>query len=145
VLNSSVIGSSAHVPDEASAQEKWLRAELEKAKDSNRRIVVFQHIPWFLNSPDEPDQYFNIPGAVRAKYLRLFEQYGVKDLFAGHYHRNAVSETANFRMVVTGPLGMPLGPDDSGFRIVKVTKEGLEQAYYTLGRIPNLVLPAGGR
>jgi 3',5'-cyclic AMP phosphodiesterase CpdA len=143
VLDSSVIGSPAHVPEEAVRQEQWVRAELEKAKASGRRTIVFQHIPWFLETPDEPDQYFNIPLAVRAKYLSLFEQYGVRDIFAGHYHRNALSETTRFRMVVTGPIGMPLGHDDSGFRIVQVTKEGLEQTYYTLGRVPNRVLPGG--
>jgi serine/threonine-protein phosphatase CPPED1 len=137
VLDSSVIGSPAKVPDEAAKQEQWLRAELEKAKPTGRRIVIFQHIPWFLAKPDEPDQYFNIPTATRAKYLRLFAEYGVKNIFAGHYHRNAHGETSEFDMIVTGPIGMPLGPDDSGFRIVQVLPDRLEQAYYTLGRIPN--------
>jgi 3',5'-cyclic AMP phosphodiesterase CpdA len=142
VLDSSVIGSPAKVPNEAAAQEKWLRGELVKAKSTGARIVVFQHIPWFLSTPDEPDQYFNIPKQIRAKYLRLFTEYGVKDLFAGHYHRNAHSETPEFNMIVTGPVGMPLGPDDSGFRIVTVKSDGLAQEYYNLGRIPNRFPPA---
>ncbi len=137
VLDSSIIGSPAKVPEEAALQEQWLRAELEKAKSTGARIVIFQHIPWFLAKPDEPDQYFNIPITARAKYLHLFSEYGVKNLFAGHYHRNAHGITPEFDMVVTGPIGMPLGPDDSGFRIVTVKSDGLEQAYYSLGRIPN--------
>ncbi len=143
VLDSSVISSPGKVPEEAAAQERWLRAELDRAKSTGTRIVIFQHIPWFLSTPDEPDQYFNIPAAQRVKYLRLFTEYGVKNLFAGHYHRNAGGSTAEFEMVVTGPLGMPLGPDDSGFRIVSMTKDRLEQKYYSLGRIPDrFPLPA---
>jgi serine/threonine-protein phosphatase CPPED1 len=141
VLDSSIIGSPAKVPEEAASQEQWLRTELKKAKSSGARIIVFQHIPWFLSAPDEPDQYFNIPKAVRTKYLSLLADYGVKDIFAGHYHRNAQATTVNFNMVVTGPIGMPLGPDDSGFRIVTVTGHGLEQKYYPLGRIPNFFPP----
>jgi 3',5'-cyclic AMP phosphodiesterase CpdA len=132
VIDSSVIGAGAKVPEENAKQEKWLRSELEKAKASGRQIVIFQHIPWFLATPDEPDQYFNIPASIRAKYLALFAQYGVKNIFAGHYHRNAEGKGTNLDMVVTGPVGMPIGPDDSGFRIVTVGPTGLEQAYFTI-------------
>jgi 3',5'-cyclic AMP phosphodiesterase CpdA len=136
VLDSSIIGSPAKVPEDAAKQQQWLRAELLKAKAAGARIVIFQHIPWFLSTPDEPDQYFNIPTAARAEYLRLFADFGVKNIFAGHYHRNARGTGPDLDMIVTGPIGMPLGPDDSGFRIVKVLPASLDQAYYTLGRIP---------
>lgn len=141
VLNSSVIGSPGKVPEEAAKQEKWLRAELAQAKAAGARIVIFQHIPWFLATPDEPDQYFNIPTPTRVRYLQLFAEYGIKNIFAGHYHRNAHGMAAGLSMVTTGPIGMPLGPDDSGFRIVTVLPDRLEQAYYTLGRIPNKFPP----
>ena len=49
---------------------------------------MFQHISFFLKEPDEADQYFNIPKPVRERYLRLLHEYGVKQVFAGHYHRN---------------------------------------------------------
>lgn len=142
VLDSSVISFPAKVEDEAAKQEQWLRSELAKGKSSGRQIVIFQHIPWFLSTPDEPDQYFNIPSATRARYLHLFAEYGVKNIFAGHYHRNAEGKGPNLDMTVTGPIGMPIGPDDSGFRIVAVKGDRLEQAYYTLGRIPNGFPPA---
>ncbi len=142
VLDSSVIAFPSKVPDEAEKQETWLRAELVKAKASGRTVAIFQHIPWFLSTPDEPDQYFNITKLIRAKYLKLFADSGVRYIFAGHYHRNALGTGAdNLAMVTTGPIGMPIGPDPSGFRIVTVKGGQLEQQYYGLGTIPNTYPP----
>jgi hypothetical protein len=142
VLNSSVIAFPAKVQSEAAKQEQWLREELEKAKLSGRTIVIFQHIPWFLSNPDEPDQYFNITMPIRAKYLKLFAESGVRYIFAGHYHRNAEGTgAANLAMITTGPIGMPIGPDSSGFRIVTLKGGELQQQYYGLGNIPNTYPP----
>lgn len=140
VLDSSLIQHPDKAPEEAAKQEEWLRSELEKAKgEGMRRLAVFQHIPFFLADAREPDQYFNIPLAARTKYLDLFERYGVHDVFAGHYHRNAYGETPTLRMVTTGPVGKPLGKDPSGFRVVVVREAKMESQYYGLGNIPNQI------
>ena len=137
VLDSSLIKAPAKALDEARKQEQWLTEELRKA--ATGRVVVFQHHPYFLEKPDEPDQYFNIPAETRARYLALFHKFGVKYIFAGHYHRNAFGRDGDLEMITTGPVGMPIGPDPSGFRIVLVTPDKLEQQYYGLGAIPNAV------
>jgi len=137
VLDSSVIASPAQAPDEAARQEAWLRQELEKARrEGARRLIVFQHHPWFLTDPAEPDQYFNIPQPARARYLELFHQYGVSHIFAGHYHRNALAHDGALEMITTGPVGKPLGEARSGIRIVKVTDAGIEHRYYDFGELP---------
>ncbi len=141
VLDSSVISFPAKVASEAAKQEDWLRSELPKAKASGLQIVIFQHIPWFLATPGEPDQYFNIPTSIRARYLHLFEEFGVHSILAGHYHRNAEGKGPALDMIVTGPIGMPIGPDPSGFRIVSVVGGHLQQQYYGLGNIPNRFPP----
>src|SRR5262245_29635913 len=67
VLNSSLIHTPDNAPKDAAEQLDWLQAELKRARDAGaRRIVVFQHHPWFLKTADEPDQYFNIPLVRRA-------------------------------------------------------------------------------
>ena len=137
VLNSSVIAAPAAVESEAAAQEAWLREELARAQASGaRHILVFQHHSWFLESPDEPDAYFNIPLATRSRYLAMFREAGVSHVFAGHYHRNAFGRDGELEMVTTGPVGRPLGEDDLGFRLVQVRPEGIEHEYVSLGRIP---------
>lgn len=137
VINSSLLKAPAKVQKEADKQEAWLRAQLAKAKDEGKRIVLFQHIPFFLEKADEPDKYFNIPLKDRTRYLALLHQYGVQFVFSGHYHRNAEGRDGDLDMVVTGPVGMPLGPDPSGFRIVRL--DNFDHPYIGLGTIPNQV------
>jgi 3',5'-cyclic AMP phosphodiesterase CpdA len=147
VLDSSLIQHPENVPEEAIKQESWLLAQLEQIKsDGARRVAVFQHIPFFLERADEPDQYFNIPLEARKKYLDMLVKYGVHDVFAGHYHRNASGQTDSLRIVTTGPVSKPLGPDPSGIRIVIVRESTMESHYYGLGNIPNQVdlnIPGG--
>jgi len=69
----------------------------------------------------------------------MFKEAGVSHVFAGHYHRNAFGRDGALEMVTTGPVGRPLGEDESGFRLVHVRAEGIEHEYIPLGRIPTLL------
>ena len=143
VLNSGVISAPGKVQTAAAEQETWLKAELAKATSTGaRHVVVFQHHSWFLEKADEPTQYFNIPVEQRRLYLDLLKGAGVRYVFAGHYHRNALGRDGDLEMITSGPVGQPLGTDPSGIRLVTVRDNGLEHRYYTLGNIPNRYPPA---
>ena len=137
VLDSSLIQAPIQAQAEADKQEQWLKSQLVKARADGKRVVIFQHIPFFLSTAEEPDQYFNIPKQHRQRYLAMFHQYGVHQIFTGHYHRNSEGRDGDLDMVVTGAVGMPIGPDPSGFRIVSLDK--FEHPYISLGTIPNQV------
>ena len=98
--------------------------------------MIFQHHPWFLKDAAEDDQYFNIPKARRTVFLELFRQAGVKYLFSGHYHRNAIARDGDIEAITTGPVGKPLGEAKSGLRVVIVTDNGISHRYYELGELP---------
>ena len=136
VINSSLIKESSLAPDEAAAQERWLRSTLDASRGKFSRIIVFQHHPWFLSTPDEPDQYYNLPLARRREFLDLFARSGVTHIFAGHYHRNASGKDGALEMVTTGPVGKPLGADSSGIRIVVLNADRVVHHYYPLDSIP---------
>ena len=137
VLNSSVIHSPQDAPVQLAEQERWLRAELTKAKAAGaRHIVVFQHHPWFIASATEPDQYFNIPLARRSAYMALFREFGVRYLFCGHYHRNAEGRDGEIENITSGPVGKPLGGAKSGLRVAIVRDAAIEHRYYELGELP---------
>jgi 3',5'-cyclic AMP phosphodiesterase CpdA len=137
VLNSSVIHSPQEAPAQLAEQERWLRAELTKAKTAGaRHIVVFQHHPWFIASATEPDQYFNIPLARRSAYMALFREFGVRYLFCGHYHRNAEGRDGEIENITSGPVGKPLGGAKSGLRVAIVRDAAIEHRYYELGELP---------
>ena len=140
VLNSSLFFDPTLVPEDAARQDAWLRSTLKKAnKIKNVNIIVFQHISWFTSQPDEKDGYFNIPLERRKTYLDLFHQYGVKYIFAGHFHKNAIGSDSGLEMVTTGPVGKPLGKDPSGFRIVKVKGNNITHKYFGLDSIPKII------
>ena len=137
VLNSNLEKGADQVPDEAARMEAWFRTELDKARSAGaKRVIVFQHIPFFLETAGEPNQYFNIPRAVRQRYLKLLHEYGVKEVFAGHLHRNSEGRDGDLEMVTSGPVGMPLNGGKSGMRLVTVSASGLTHQFYDFSELP---------
>jgi len=140
VLDSNLIRSPEGDPEAARQQEDWLQKTLASSKlNPNQKIVVFQHIPYFIKDPDEAVDYFNIPPAARRKYLDILEKAGVQYVFAGHYHRNAMGTDGPLTEVVTGAVGMPLGQSVSGFRFVTVEGQKFYPTWICLGGIPNQI------
>jgi predicted MPP superfamily phosphohydrolase len=137
VLDSNLEKGAEKVPEEAAKMESWFRNELERVKLTGvKHIIVFQHISFFLKDPNEEDQYFNIPKVVRERYLRLLHEYGVQQVFAGHYHRNELGHDGDLEMVTTGPVGMPLEGAKSGLRVVTVKDGAVTHKFYDFGELP---------
>lgn len=137
VLNSNLEKGADGVPEEAAKMEAWFRAELERIKLTGaKHIIVFQHISFFLKDPEEADQYSNIPKTVRQRYLRLLHEYGVKVVFAGHYHHNELGHDGDLEMVTSGPVGMPLEGGKSGIRVVTVKDGAVTHKFYDFGELP---------
>ncbi len=142
VINSSVLAHSKNCANQAAEQETWLRAELKKAQaDSTRQPVIFMHIPLFVEKATEDDGYSNFPKAERQKYLKLFKDSRVHYIFAGHTHHNYNPQDGDLEEVITSAIGLFLGPDPSGFRIVDINGMELQHRFYTLAEIPNLYPP----
>jgi 3',5'-cyclic AMP phosphodiesterase CpdA len=142
VLNSSLFFDPSLVPEEAAKQDQWLRTTLEEAaKKKYTNILIFQHIPWFINQPEEKDGYSNIPVARRRMYLDLLHKYGIKYVFAGHLHHNAIGRDGDLQIISTGPVGMPIGRDPSGLRVVSTGGDKIYWKYYSLDSIPSQVEP----
>ncbi len=140
VLNSTLVSDPKSVPTELSNQDAWLRTELKQASEGGAgHIVVFQHHSWFLTKPDEEDQYFNLPSERRAAHIALFSEFGVKYVFCGHFHRNAIAKDGEIEVVTTAPVGMPLGGESSGLRVVIVREDRLDHRFYHFGQIPNAI------
>jgi len=111
------------------------RLERELASAQRRgsaHTVVFGHHPLFTSHPGEYDSYWNIPGERRRLLVDLLRTYDVRAMFAGHWHRNGGGTAGDLEMVVSGPVGYPLGSDPSGLRIVDVTANGIEHRYVAL-------------
>jgi serine/threonine-protein phosphatase CPPED1 len=132
-LNSVVLSHPDSVPGELAAQMSFLEQSLEVARtDGARFILLFGHHPLFTADPDEPDTYWNVPRAQREDVLRLCAAFGVRAYFCGHWHRNARAHAGRLEVVVTGPVGYPLGEDPSGLRVVDVDELGVSHHYVAL-------------
>lgn len=141
VLDSSLIAAPQGDPHAARDQEEWLKETLASARSNpKQRILVFQHIPYFIKVPGEAPGYFNIPEPTRREYLNLLQKAQVRWVFAGHFHRNAGGTDDSLNEIVTGAAGMPLGGSLSGFRIVTDDGQKLNPEWYCLGGIPDQVV-----
>jgi hypothetical protein len=69
----------------------------------------------------------------------LFQEFGVKHLFSGHYHRKAVARAGDLEAVTTGPVGKPLGDGKSGLRVVIVRGDQVEHRFYEFGELPDRI------
>jgi 3',5'-cyclic AMP phosphodiesterase CpdA len=140
VLNSHLYWNPAEAPEEQARQEEWLAERLAAAKkDPPKHLIVFQHQPWFMKTPDDADVYDVIPKARRGPALAALKDAGVRTVFAGHYHGNVRARDGDLEIVVVGPLGKALRKDPSGLLIVEVRADRLRHAYYGLGAVPESV------
>lgn len=143
VLDSMLMGQD-DAPRNTARQLAWLRRELRR--DSHRKgaeIAVFQHIPFFVKSPDEPNSYWNIPLPQRTLYLNLLRQYGVTHVYAGHLHRPIQARGDGLTILIVGATGKPLGGSVSGFNLVAVTSGGTQwtHRYFPLTAMPTHLDP----
>lgn len=133
VVNTVVWDHPESFEDGWSAQLGFLEQSLDAAADRDAaHIVVFGHHPLFTADPDEADSYWNIPSVRRTELLDLFATFGVSSMFCGHWHRNGGGRVGELDMVVSGPVGFPLGSDPPGLRVVDVTADGVEHRYIGL-------------
>ncbi len=143
IVLDSMLMADKTVPNETSRQYRWLQKTLEKAsRQKGKQIAIFQHIPFFVRTADEPGSYWNIPLQQRSAYLSLLHKYRVKYIFAGHLHYPAVGRDGNLEVVIVGATGKPLGNSVSGFNLVQVNPNGhWQHHYFPLSDMPTHIQP----
>ncbi|XP_062859875.1 serine/threonine-protein phosphatase CPPED1 [Trichomycterus rosablanca] len=136
VLNSQLFFDASGCPELDKAQEEWMEIQLQKAAQSSaRHVLIFQHIPLYRNLPEEDDDYFNIQRAKRESLIHRFQQAGVKAVFSGHYHQNAGGGHTGLDMVVSSAIGLQMGKDAHGVRVVVVTADEIIHRYHSLEQL----------
>lgn len=77
VLNSQLLYDASRCPALKQAQDLWLDQQLSLARQQRcQHAIVFQHIPLFLQSIDEDDDYFNLTRSVRKEMADKFTKAG---------------------------------------------------------------------
>ncbi len=137
VLNSSVCLDPSEVQEEWDSLVEFLRRDLDVHSPDSNLTIVFMHHPLFGKSADEPDDGIAIiPRERRRIILDLLRRHETSGVFAGHWHRNSYAADGDMLMVISGPVGFPLGDDPSGLRIVKVYDDRVEHEYFGMDDVP---------
>ena len=132
-INSSICSDPSLIPGEWDSLIGFLENELEKASNMDAtHKIVFLHHPLFLETPDEPDNYFVIPFPRRQEIISLLHRNKASAVFSGHLHRNNYRNLKGIEYVSTGPVGYPLAHDPPGIRIVDLDGTGLRHHYLSL-------------
>lgn len=134
VINSNYFAyPNDEMPEEVTAHWEWLEQELATAAAREPdHLFILSHHPFFIEDPDEADNYFNIEPETRARCLALFAEHGVDAIFTGHLHREARGFAGGIEHIVTSSLGRPLGDDPPGLRLVTVTPDSFTHEYLPL-------------
>ncbi|XP_023363328.1 serine/threonine-protein phosphatase CPPED1 [Otolemur garnettii] len=136
VLNSQLLYDASRCPALKQAQDQWLDQQLRLAEQRHcQHAVIFQHIPLFLCSIEEDDDYFNLTKSIRKEMADKLIKAGIRAVFSGHYHRNAGGTYQDLDMVVSSAIGCQLGRDAHGLRVVVVTAEKIIHRYYSLDEL----------
>lgn len=143
------------------AQQAWLAQEMAAANAKGaKHILLFGHHPLFLQSDDEGEDdavlgvstfstrkgqqvsiansYFHIPKERRRPLLEMMQAHGASHFFSGHWHQNglATSERYGVQNVITSAVGLQIGQDQSGFRLVRVFEDAIDHRYFPMGEMP---------
>ncbi len=142
VLNSSLICSPQADARLRAEQWKWFDEQLTAARTAgSRHVFVLTHHPWFVSTPDEANDYYNIPLPERTKYLLLMKQRGVDFALAGHCHKEAGGQDGGLTMITTAALSRNFNKDPVGFRVFTVRGDKVEHHYYGLNQVPDRIAP----
>lgn len=116
-------------------QMDWLINILEQPQSKTvDHLFVFMHHPLYIDDPDEPDGYSNMPADLRRELLTLFVKHRVRAVFSGHLHRNRINRYQGVDLITTNSITVPMGDDadPAGFRIVDVEANHYHHRYATV-------------
>jgi len=112
----------APVQAETETHDSWLETTLETAANKGSPIFVVGHYPLFLKTPDEAEEYMNLPLAKRKELLGLFEKRGVVAVIGGHTHRLLINEHKGIQLVNAETTSRNFDKRPLGFRVWHVMK-----------------------
>lgn len=102
------------------AQVKWFARELEDAQEKKLPVIVGSHIPPFVKTLDEKDEYFNFPQELRTAYLDYLIANNVRFYLAGHTHTTLERAYENMPILNGETTSRNFDQRPYGFRLLKI-------------------------
>ncbi|MDR1724682.1 MAG: family 78 glycoside hydrolase catalytic domain [Tannerella sp.] len=109
---------------ETERQEQQLLAALKEAKSCGDKVIMITHVPPFVKSADEEDQYFNIPSEKRAELLKNCADYGVIIWLSGHTHNTHRNDYDGLSILNGETTSNNFDEHPYGFRLLTLQTDG---------------------
>ena len=107
----------APLAGESEKQDEWLRQTLAAAREKSSPVFVVGHHPFYLTSPNEAEEYYNLPPAKRIELLDLFKESGVVAVLGGHRHLLVINEYKGIQLVNGEVTSRHFDSSPLGFRL----------------------------
>lgn len=120
------------VAEESEKHDKWFKETLKTLGQDKNPLMVVGHYPLFIDTPDEDDNYFNLPQGKRTELLRLFENYNVKGYLSGHTHTTLINAYKGIQMVTGETTSKNFDKRPRGYRYWTVTPDTMFSKFIPL-------------
>lgn len=107
----------APLAGESDKQDAWLTQTLTAAHDKGSPIFMVGHHPLYLTSPNEAEEYYNLPPAKRSELLALYETSGVVAVLGGHRHLLVINDYKGIQLVNGEVTSRHFDSSPLGFRL----------------------------
>ena len=140
-LNSSIFTNYDN-KDVYHEQINFIKQILQKFS-SSKRIILFMHHPPYINEKDILDSheeliyskdlsYWTFEENINSEFFELFNDHKLEYIFTGHLHINLETSFHETKIITTSALGLPLGEDPSGYRIIDYKDGELSYKFYAI-------------
>ena len=139
-LNSSLFINYKKLQNEFDLQNIFLRETLI-GLDAETNIIIFLHHPPYIEKNDlsenqteyllgdRPIDYWIFPKEIIDNFIAFLEPFKYKSIYSGHLHSNLITSYKGIKITVTSSLGLPLGDDNSGFRIIDINEKIIKDSF----------------
>tara|TARA_B100001094_G_scaffold171367_1_gene165718 strand:+ start:441 stop:1262 length:822 start_codon:yes stop_codon:yes gene_type:complete len=108
---------------------------------TSKRILIFMHHPPFIAKKDilsshkeliysKDLSYWIFEEKIKNEFFGLFKDHKLEYIFTGHLHINLETSYNETKIITTSALGLPLGDDPSGFRVIDYKDGKLSYDFY---------------
>lgn len=121
-----------NVENESKKHDDWFKHTLDSLGKKNAFLFVLGHYPLFIKSPDEKEEYFNLPRAKRKELLTLLKNNSVKAYLSGHKHETLINQYENIQLVSGETTSKNFDKRPLGFRYWKVSEDTISHQFIPL-------------
>jgi 3',5'-cyclic AMP phosphodiesterase CpdA len=135
-LNTNSFSTATTDGSASNEQLAWFEGELIKAQNSNKKVILFQHIPYGINlyfAAASGQAVSTLNDNLQAGYLDLLNRYSsvISSVYAGHFHSEFLS-LVDGKIPLIGTIAFnSFFGNNPGFKVVNISSEGKFNGYIT--------------